>query len=88
MTAVGERGARPGERRALISDHGAGADPRQAAVEPEHGAAGAVGVRRGAAVGAAQALEDLAAEWATMNHGGMPAATSAPIIEPAEVPTM
>jgi hypothetical protein len=26
-------------------------------------------------------------EWATMNHGGMPPATSAPIIEPAEVPT-
>ncbi len=27
-------------------------------------------------------------EWATMNHGGIPAARSAPIIEPAEVPTM
>src|SRR4051794_39255571 len=28
------------------------------------------------------------AEWATMNHGGTPAATSDPIIDPAEVPTM
>src|SRR5215210_2304011 len=27
-------------------------------------------------------------EWATMNQGGMPAAVSAPIIEPADVPTM
>ena len=27
-------------------------------------------------------------EWATMNQGGTPAATSAPIIEPADVPTM
>jgi hypothetical protein len=27
-------------------------------------------------------------EWATMNHGGMPAATSEPIMEPAEVPTI
>ena len=26
-------------------------------------------------------------EWAAMNHGGTPPATSAPIIEPAEVPT-
>ena len=26
-------------------------------------------------------------EWATMNHGGTPEAHSAPIIEPAEVPT-
>ena len=28
------------------------------------------------------------AEWATMNHGGTPDARSAPIIEPADVPTM
>src|SRR4051794_2955949 len=28
------------------------------------------------------------AEWATMNHGGSPDASSAPIIDPAEVPTM
>ena len=28
------------------------------------------------------------AEWATMNHGGTPAASSAPIIEPALVPTI
>src|SRR5205085_3384209 len=28
------------------------------------------------------------AEWATMNHGGTPEASRAPIIEPAEVPTM
>src|SRR5215210_6209448 len=28
------------------------------------------------------------AEWATMNQGGTPAAVKAPIIEPAEVPTM
>lgn len=28
------------------------------------------------------------AEWATMNQGGTPAATRAPIIDPAEVPTM
>ncbi len=28
------------------------------------------------------------AEWATMNHGGRPAARSDPIIDPAEVPTM
>ena len=27
-------------------------------------------------------------EWATMNQGGIPDATSAPIIDPAEVPTM
>jgi hypothetical protein len=27
-------------------------------------------------------------EWATMNHGGTPDAQRAPIIEPAEVPTM
>ena len=27
-------------------------------------------------------------EWATMNQGGTPEATSAPIIEPADVPTM
>src|SRR3954454_23691796 len=27
-------------------------------------------------------------EWATMNQGGTPDATSAPITEPAEVPTM
>ena len=27
-------------------------------------------------------------EWATMNHGGTPAAVKAPITEPAEVPTM
>src|SRR5215213_1182192 len=27
-------------------------------------------------------------EWATMNQGGIPAATSAPIIDPADVPTM
>ena len=28
------------------------------------------------------------AEWATMNHGGVPHASSAPIIDPADVPTM
>ena len=32
--------------------------------------------------------KDSPAEWATMNHGGTPAASSAAIIEPAEVPTM
>jgi hypothetical protein len=28
------------------------------------------------------------AEWATMNHGGTPAASSEPMTEPADVPTM
>ena len=38
--------------------------------------------------GPATPVNDSPREWATMNQGGTPAALSAPIIDPALVPTM
>ena len=62
MTAVGVRAARPRQSARPISDHEPGPMRGQAALEPEDGAAGAVGVARPARPsGAVEAVEHLAA---------------------------
>ena len=65
-----------------------GPEPGQAAVDAEHRPGRAVGLGGRTPVGVEQPAKLSPREWATMNHGGTPAATSAPTIEPAEVPTM
>ena len=51
-------------------------------MQPEDRAAGAVGLGGRAAVGPVRPSKVSPREWATMNHGGMPAAVNAPITEP------
>ena len=57
-------------------------------MDPEDGATGSVCVGGGASSASVTPSKLSPREWATMNHGGTPDARRAPIIDPADVPTM